>query len=227
MRTERALPFDGFCRCAWRTLASVQPLALDGLARIIGAWELTVLALGFFLFSAGLVAHVLTPGGGTEGNAIALRAAANRRLTWLGRSLLSGVLLIVILCCMDEIAPRYGSGGRVIPGWLFGLLVPVRVAVAKLWELLHANELAGPLSWDASLWFPLLVIPWLAWRSIVLLLRAGSISIAPLDHVFDSLATRRRFLGYSLSLLALLLAAMPTFALAGLVVLHHTLEAIR
>ncbi|MGC8643171.1 MAG: hypothetical protein ACP5XB_25200 [Isosphaeraceae bacterium] len=60
-----------------------------------------------------------------------------------------------------------------------------------------------------------------------LLLRAGNLSLTPIDHVFGSAASTRRFIGYSFALLALLLAAMPTLGLAGLVVLHHALGSVR
>ena len=92
-----------------------------------------------------------------------------------------------------------------------------------MWTWLQGNDWIG----DASLWFPALVMPWLAWRSVGLLLWAGEPPRAPLDHVFDSAALTRRFVGYSFASSALFLAAVPTFALAGLVVLHHALRLSR
>jgi hypothetical protein len=217
---------SGHC-LIFRALPSVQKLALDGLGMLLGVGEFGAVVIGSSLFSAGLVAHMLTPGiAPADGRGNWLFSGWNRHAVWLARAVMIVFLLVVILSNLEHIK-RYGSIGRFIPDWLFRLLdlVPAPVWTARDW--LQGNPWIDMLSGDASFWFPLLVIPWLAWRSIGLLLRAGNPTFAPCDHIFDSISFTCRFFGYSFALLALLLAAVPTLALAGLVVLHHALGAAR
>jgi hypothetical protein len=67
------------------------------------------------------------------------------------------------------------------------------------------------------------IIPWLAWRSLGLLLAAGTPQPAPLDRLVESRAMAGRFVGYFSALLALFIAAVPILAMAGLIGLHHAI----
>lgn len=192
-----------------------------------GPWEIALVVLGFACFSAGLVAHALAPEADRGEVETAQRSGASRRAVWLLKVIVAVMLLVVILSCLDEIETWPRSTGRLLPDRLLALLGPLDTHGAQIWSWLRGNHWINWLSYDASVWFPLLVIPWLAWRSIGLLLRGGTSMHGPLDHVFDSAASTRRFVGYSFALLALLLAAVPALGLAGLVVLHHALEVVR
>ena len=67
---------------------------------------------------------------------------------------------------------------------------------AAVWRELQGDGWLGMLRFDASLWFPALVIPWLGWRSLGLLASARDARPSPLDQVFDSAASARRFVGH-------------------------------
>ncbi len=207
----------------FRTLPFVQPLALEGLAMNVGAWELRVIVIGVGCFSAGLLAHILAPGVDGVERETRSRPALNWQAAWLLKAMVAVLLLVVILSSLEEIETRGGLTGRFLPGWLFGWLVPWRAPSAHLWDWLRVNEWAGMVTSDASLWFPALIIPWLGWRSVGLLILARNPAPAPFDHLFHSAASARRFVGYWCAFSALLMAAAPALALTGVLVLHHAL----
>jgi hypothetical protein len=206
----------------YRALPAVQPLFVSGLTSTVGAWELAIVALGFVGFSAGLVAHALTPGldhDAQEGEGPS--TGWNRRAFWMFKALIATILVLVILTSLEEIKRLNPSTGRYLPGWLLGLSGPLSSSTRAFWAWIKANEWLGMFQSDASLWFPAVIIPWLGWRSGILLISSGNPGPAPFDSLFDSAARARRFVGYSCALLALLLVAVPTLAMTGLLVLHH------
>jgi hypothetical protein len=209
----------------FRVLPAVQRHFLSGMRQITGGWELGVIVLGFGCFSAGLIAHALAPGINGAASGWGGLSISHRRLpAALAKAAATVLLLLVILASVAEIHAHSGWSGFGFPCWLgFGLFDPLQDQRAKAWKWLQGNQTVGMLSFDASLWFPALVIPWLAWRSVGLLVSAGSPRPSPFDQALDSPASARRFAGYWCALLALLLAAVPTLALTGLVILHHAL----
>ena len=208
----------------FRAIPAIQPLALEGLRMSFGGWELAIVAMSFAFFSAGLVAHAVTPGiDPASGRGNWCSSGWNRyaaRLAWAAMV----VLLLAVIASSLEHIKKYGPFGRFIPARLVGLLDLLPASVWQGWTWLQGTGWSGVLIGDASVWFPAIVLPWLAWRSIGLLLSARSPSPAPLDRVFDSATALRRFFGFSFAMSVVLLAAVPTLALAGLVVLHHALR---
>ena len=82
------------------------------------------------------------------------------------------------------------------------------------------------LRYDASLWLPAFAIPWLGWQSLYLL--ASARSPAPRRWITWSIRPRRLASSSATGgrLFALLVAALPTLAMTGLVILHHALAMI-
>ena len=120
-----------------------------------GVWEFVVVILGFSCFSAGLIAHVLTPGvepAASDGTW--LRSGWNRHAVWLVKIVAAVLLLGVILSSLEQIKGQYPSMGRFLPGWLFGLSGAFRLSEVEVWTWLQRNEWIGMVSSDASLWFP-------------------------------------------------------------------------
>jgi hypothetical protein len=223
-----ALPIAGF-GLIFRTLPSVQPLALEGLGLTIGWREFVVVALGFGFFAAGLVARVVVPAvEGSQGMEAPMSPAGRSPLVRLLRAVAALVLGVVILSSVAEIQARYPPSGLVLPRWLVhAVFEPLQSRGAEIWSLFQWNGLAATIAFDPDVWFPAVAIPWLLWRSSGLLVSARRDVPASLDQVFDSPRVACRFAGYSLAFWALLLAALPTLALAGLIVLHHALAAIQ
>ena len=164
----------------------------------LGGWEFGVVALGFGCFSARLVAHVLVP-------AVDPPASGGAWLpsSWIGlaatlaKVVASALLSLVILASLAQIQGGYTPIGQALPRWLVnGLLDPLRAHGAAVWRELQGDGWLGMLRFDASLWFPALVIPWLGWRSLGLLASARDARPSPLDQVFDSAVSARRFVGH-------------------------------
>jgi hypothetical protein len=130
----------------------------------------------------------------------------------------------VILAGLDKIAARFEPLDEVLPEpFVDKVLEPIRLHGAVVWSVLEGSGWPAMLTWEASAWFPALAVVWLAWRSLGLLASAQSTRPTPLDRVFDSPGSARRFLGFWTALSALFLAALPGLALAGLIALHHVL----
>ena len=211
-----------------RTLPAVQPLALAGMGLTIGGWEFGVVALGFGCFSAGLVAHVLAPADDAAGSGTGrLTSSLSHHAAWLAKAATAALLSLVILASVAQIQGRYTPTGQALPWWLMnGLFEPRRARGAAVWNELQGNGWLGMLRYDASLWLPAFAIPWLGWQSLYLLASARGARPSPLDHMVDSAASARQFVGYWGALFALLVAALPTLAMTGLVILHHALAMI-
>jgi hypothetical protein len=212
----------------WNTLPMIQPLVVSGLKLTLGTWDFGVIALGFGCFSAGLVVHVSAPEGDTPPRGAVWTPVPGIRIgawIWMAKGFGVVLLSLVILVSLAVMERQSGSTGRVFPWWLASILSPLRAHGDEVWNWLLGNEWIRMLSSDASLWFPVLILPWLGWRSLGLLVTAWNPRPSPLDHVIDSAASARQFLAYWCALSALLLAAIPTLALTGLVLLHHALEA--
>jgi hypothetical protein len=206
-----------------RGLPSVQSLFGAGLRAICGGWEFAVATIGFGGFSAGLVAHVLAPEFGSSADpGDGLSGARNRQAVWMFKALVATFLVVVILSSLEEIRRSYPAAGRVLPGWLLGLAGPLSSSISGIWAWIKANGWFGLFNSDASPWFPAVIIPWLVWRSVGLLMAAGT-PHAPLDRLVESRAMAGRFVGYFSALSALLIAAVPILAMAGLVGLHHAI----
>jgi hypothetical protein len=129
------------------------------------------------------------------------------------------------------LAHRSEVAGAVSPPSLMeawrGIARPIRAGLAGafiVFLVVRWESWPGLIDHE-TLWFPALAIPWLAWR--LWTFRAASSSPdsprAPLDRIFDSRGSSCRFLGAWAALTALLIAAVPTLALAGLIVLHRVL----
>jgi hypothetical protein len=209
-----------------KTIPMIQPLFASGFELTLDAWAFGVIALGFGSFSAGLIAHVLAPEGdaptsGSTWTSNRWIRITGRMANWFGVALLT----LVIVASLAEIGRRSDWLARAFPWWPGGLLGPFRVHVEEAWIWLQGNEWVQMLESDASLWFPVLILPWLGWRSLTLLVSASSRRRSPLDHILDSRASARQFFGYWCAFWALLLAAIPTLGLTGLIVLHHALGA--
>jgi len=222
-----ALLFGSAGWLVFHTLPMVQPLLMEGLELTVGLWEIGIVMLGFLVFAAGLVARALAPGqelptdGGGDPSRTVSRFAAG-----LAKAVVVLVLGVVILTCLSWIVERFPSIARWFPsGLVGGVVAPIRGLSEPFWSWAKGEPSLSVLSYQPALCLLALVVPWLGWRTVGLLFSVRGSAEAPLDRVVDDPARACSFVGYWAALWALLVAALPTLALAGLMLLHQAIGA--
>jgi hypothetical protein len=205
---------------------AVRPLGLPGIELTLGDWELGVIALGVGFFSAGLVAHVQAPAVETPADRVGWLSSDRSRLAAsLAKFAVAAMLLLVILASLAQIEERCAPTGQSLARhFIHESLDPVRTHSAAIWSELRGNPRLGALLFDTWPWFPALALCWLGWQSVCLLLATRDAGGLPLDQVFVSATSARRFAAHWILLCTLLIAALPTLTMAGLLLLHHAMR---
>ena len=204
------------------TIPLLHPHLSEGLWMTLHPPELLAILLGFVGVAIAIAARAGEPSGLVTPEATAHPRRPRRTILVLA----SGALVIVLLDLILSRVVRVGQrGGSTLEGWeaWFGWgdavyqwvrsLLPA--SLKDVWTLAEQPE-----------WVVLIVAQlWVAWRVIGLVVREPATRPSPLDTMLQERRTFARFAARSCAIIVLMIAALPTLFVTGLVVLHAALRA--
>jgi len=208
------------------SLPRLHPNLADGLWLIVDPTMAATIALSFAALAAGIAARGsarLAIADGPEG--IAPATAAPR--PWPRRLLRAAGCLIAAEVTAAAVCSIRGETDRrwYVPWPLQSWLDPLQSPIA--WLGFPGTPLArfSPIDRPGDLLL-LLTAPWIAVRLLALIAGGPAGPPPALDTLAVDRLARGRFLGWWAALTAVLLAAFPTFFLAGLALLHEFLRRV-
>jgi hypothetical protein len=198
------------------TLPTLHPDLSAGLWHVLGAGEIAAIVAGFAALAAGLAAGAIAPGpAGAAGGAASLPRRIARA------TVLSALLVLALGATINHAADPPHS---VDPGP--GQWVTERSAALRSWissRVPHAAEVWPILRLEVVIWAACLA--WLPGRIVRLPLGRPSGPPSPFDAIAADPGRWPWFLWCWSALTAILLASLPIFFLAGLVLFHLRLNA--